>query len=574
MVGARGKAPGRIVGTRPSANRRHELGKGSNKTVMDSADPLATMILRKHARAYEALVAYVLRLEARGDDEVTLRWLGLAAKIAWTSHPGRFTDERLEAIALRAGQRLRPVDAQSAARVGEAIAKVGGQRRVLHVATTIYEVGGHTRLIGNWITQDEGAEHSLVLIDQGQHRIRQDLADRIAASGGTLTLLPDDRSILAKARRLREAARAGYDCVILHHHPNDVVPLVALATADCPPVAVMNHADHVFWLGVTVADAVIDFRAFGARISRTRRGARQGLMFPLPLDPRRPALDRPEARARLGIPADEVMLLTIGSSYKYKPTRKHDFFRTLRLVLAANPAARLYVIGVGPEDLRAWGSPGHDRVKPLGLVSDPSVHEAAADLYLEGFPLNSYTALLETAAHGVCPVLMYAPTPQLDLADDAALTGLVASTSDEPAYVALVSALIADPAGRTSTGQAVAGRIAAIHGGDIGHAYLRPIYERLAAMTHRPALPPTQTNAEGEEDLDLAAFNSSRGGRALLARGGVDALDGLTSIDTLRLLAMSVRIGDTRPMLSDIRAWLGVFRRKLVPIRRGLANQR
>lgn len=539
-----------------------------------AAQQSAKSFLRRWAYAYEALVARVLKLDAQGDDEVTLRWLALAASIAWAAHPGRFADERLEAVGLRAGQRLRPLAAAPGSRSGSGILTARAPRRVLHVATTIYDIGGHTRLIENWIKKDEAAVHSLMLLDQRHHRIRDDLAEQVAASGGELMVLPADCSLLDKARRLRRAAQAGYDFVVLHHHPNDVVPLVALSTVDCPPVAIMNHADHVFWLGVSVADAVIDFREFGARMSRDRRGARQSLMFPLPLDLKRPALDRTEARVALGIPAEEVMLLSIGSAYKYRPTAKYDFFRTLRRVLAVNPKARLYLIGISADELRSFGALSHDRVEPLGVVSDPSVYEAAADLYLEGFPLNSYTALLETAARGVCPVLMYAPTPELDLAGDAALKGLVASAKDEDDYVARVTALIDDSATRMDIGQSVGRRIASINGGDIGRLYLQPVYERLAAMKHQPAVPPAQGSEEMEEDLNLASFHGSQSIKPVLARGAADTLDHLRIVDLLRVLAMSVRIGDTRARSSHVRTWLGLLRRKLTAPRHTFDTQK
>lgn len=525
----------------------------------------ARSFLRKCAAVYEALVDRVLRLEAKGDDEATLKWLSLAAGVAWAAHPGRFADERLEAVARRAGQRLEPLNPAPSEIPGAAIT-AGGRRRVLHVATTVYDVGGHTRLIENWVRNDPGTLHSLVLLDQQHHRIRAELAARVAASGGELIVLPPRSSLLDRVRRLRHVAHAGYDCIILHHHPHDVVPLVAFATAKGPPVAVMNHADHVFWLGASVADAVIDFRPFGSRLSRERRGARQGLTLPLPLNLSLPALDRAAARARLGTAAEEVVLFSMGAAYKYRPTRTQNFFRTLHKVLADNPAARLYIAGVSPNDLRSFGIPGHERLETLGVVNDPGVYQAAADLYLEGFPYGSSTALFETAALGVCPVLMYAPTPQLDHSGEEAMKGLVASPTDETDYVARLTALINDPAARTQLGQAVAGRIASINN-DIARAYLQPIYDRLAATTHQPQPLPAQASAETEEDLNLAGFNSSSRKTAVLQQGADYALSALTISDLLRVLAMSIRMGDTRPSPLNARRWLGVLRRKAFPPR-------
>lgn len=532
----------------------------------ESAPDGASSFLRRCSATYESLVERVLKLEARGDDEETLKWLGLAAGAAWIAHPGRFADERLEAVALRAGERLAPLPLLRASR-DEADDGRAKRRRVLHVATRVGETGGHARLIENWIKCDEARLHSLVLLDQGENPLRDELAGRIAANGGELILLPGGCGLLDRARRLRQLAQSGYDLLVLHQHPDDVVPLVALATEDCPPVAVMNHADHVFWLGVSVADAVIDFRDFGARLSRERRGVRESLLFPLPLDLGSPGLGRTEARSRLGVPPSEIMLLSIAASNKYTPTRTHHFFRTLNLVLANNPMARLYVVGVGEEEFSSFGVPRHERIELLGVLNDPSPYEAAADLYLESFPIGSHTALLEVAALGICPVLTYAPTPHTDRSSEAALKGLIANAADEADYVARITALIRDSEARTKLGRRVARRVDSLHRADASREQLEPIYERLASLPHRPAAVAAQASAETEHDLHLARFNKSLIKWPVLQLAADRSRDRPTIGDRFRILAVSLRIGDTRPTAAHARAWLASFRRRVFPRR-------
>lgn len=531
-----------------------------------SAQQSAHSFLRRCAAIYETLVARVLQLEARGDDEETLRWLSLAASAAWVAHPGRFADERLEAVALRAGERLSPLPPLRAGQ-GDAALPQDGRRRVLHVATRVGETGGHARLIENWIKCDDATLHSLVLLDQGQARFRPELARRIAANGGELILVPAHCGLLGRARRLRQLAQSGYDCLVLHQNPDDVVPLVALATSQCPPVAVMNHADHVFWLGVSVADAVIDFREFGARLSRERRGVRQSLMFPLPLDLESQSLGRSEARARLSVPEAEIMLLSIAASHKYMPTKTHNFFRALDTVLTGNPLARLHIVGMDERAFRAFGVPRHERIELLGVLSDPSVHEAAADLYLESFPIGSHTALLEAAARAVCPVLMYAPTSHTDRSSELALKGVITNPTDEADYVARVTALIRDPEARTELGETVARQVASIHGRDHSRLCLQSIYERLAGLTHRPAALPVPASQETEHDLHLAGFNRSLIKRSVLQLAADRARAAPTIGHLIRILTMSLRIGDTRPTPAHARGWLAIFWLTLFPRR-------
>lgn len=530
--------------------------------MIDAWDQGAQTFLRKTIAFYEGLVAHTLWLEERGDDEQTLRWLGLAAGVAWMAHAGRFSDGRLEAIALRAGQRLQRGSAQSSGRGdGEPRARLE-KRRILHVATTIYETGGHTRLIENWVRHDASAHHSLIVLKQQAHTLRHKLSEAIVESGGQLMILPDGLSILESAARLRGTAQSGYDLLILHHHPDDVVPLVALATQDNPPVALMNHADHVFGLGVSVADAVIDFRNFGGQLSRERRSIRHSLTLPLPVAIKSPRVDRTEARGRLGIPPDEVMLLCIAAGYKFRPTPRHDFFRALRQVLDRNPTARLYVIGLVDDELHEFGATGHERMRLLGIISDPADYAASADLCLESFPYASYTGLLEIASGGVCPVLMHSPPAFTDLSGDIPLLSLVPSPKTETDYVEALTTLIRDPVRRAVIGDAAAANIVSFHGKEGWLAHLASVYAKLDELKHQPTAPPPRPPEEAEVDLDLARF-ISLGMRTPAAEHISDErLSRLDPGELLRLFLISLRSRDTRLAGSHVKAWLSVIKRK------------
>ena len=56
-----------------------------------------------------------------------------------------------------------------------------------------------------------------------------------------------------------------------------------LAFADesgLPPVLFLNHADHLFWLGTSVADLVLNLRDAATDISIARRGVAVRPQFP------------------------------------------------------------------------------------------------------------------------------------------------------------------------------------------------------------------------------------------------------------------------------------------------------
>jgi hypothetical protein len=199
----------------------------------------------------------------------------------------------------------------------------------------------------------------------------------------------------------------------------------------------------------------------------------------------------------------------------------------------------------------------------LGIINEPLAYEVAADLYLEGFPQGSYTALLETAARGVYPVLQYAPPPQVDFSGDRGLQGLVVCSKDETEYIEQVTALINDPAERGALGQAVGQQITATHYGARWQDYLRALYEYLAQTAHAPAPLPALERVETEADLNLSAFNQTYIKTALLQQLPANLLAGLTLVDLFRLCCRSLRVGDTRLTPAHLRVWLGLLKNKV-----------
>jgi len=198
----------------------------------------------------------------------------------------------------------------------------------------------------------------------------------VQESGGNLISFPSEAPLLVKAWWLRKIAQSGFDFVILHHHPDDIVPTVAFATPECPPVAIMNHADHVFWLGNTVADRVIHFRDSGKELGERRRFARDNTLLPCPLLPPDPRFTRVQARRQMNIPEGQVVLLSIGTAYKYMPLQTHNFFKTAVKILSRNPNAHLYLIGVPWYQRKRYLSDAkHERFHFLGYIDNPSFYQ-------------------------------------------------------------------------------------------------------------------------------------------------------------------------------------------------------
>lgn len=86
-----------------------------------------------------------------------------AAHFAWFNGIGQMVSRELEDLMLEIGLEHLPPEPMPPARP-EA---TPSPQKVLHILTTAYGIGGHTRLARRWIEHDAGRTHSLALTQQG-----------------------------------------------------------------------------------------------------------------------------------------------------------------------------------------------------------------------------------------------------------------------------------------------------------------------------------------------------------------------------------------------------------------------
>jgi len=521
---------------------------------------------------YEELLRLLHKLKEKEDAEAVLSWIQIMADWAWRNHCGRYADGNIENIALEIGGNLEKLmNDRNSEGVASNLPKVLNEyrRKVLHIATTFYPVGGHPRIISNWIRNDPDSCHSLLLTNLAGYQIPTWLCTAVSKNGGALITFSSEASLLSKAWWLREIVQSSVDLIVLHHHPNDIVPIVAFASKQCPPVAVLNHADHVFWLGSSIADTVVNIRASGKRLAEKRRYAAQSFVLPIPLDSGPLTVTRGEARQHLNILDGQVMLLSIGSAYKYTPSDTHNFYKTAVKILNQNPAAHLYLIGVEwSEDVKYLGEAKHDRLHLLGVIENHYLYRIAADIYLESYPFGSLTALLEAALVGTCPVLALAPTSQVMASDDLALADIIGNATSEDSYIEKVESLIRIPDKREQIGNEIKERVIAYHSGQKWNGYLQEVYQYLRDKPHEPHRIPNSTCLETKDDLSLSGFHLALcGDRPRLLDVGRRAFPNITLKEIMKLFIVSLKMRHTKVSYTHLyRYWwrelfkLGILR--------------
>jgi hypothetical protein len=311
------------------------------------------------------------------------------------------------------------------------------ENRFLHVVTRCYASGGHTRVLERWISASPATQrHDVVLISQGRRPVPPYLEEVVQQkSGGILHLAP--RLPLEKAAELRALA-GDYSAIILHVHPYDIVPMLALShTKFARPIVLFNHADHLFWLGTSLADLVVNFRSSTLEIGRKARGITHDAVLPLPMKPV-PEKLRPDRetlssiKASLGFPATCKVMVTIASAYKYEPSGGVDFLATIEEILRLEPEAVLLAIGPSARDAqwRRAMKKSNGRIRALGIIPNSELDRylSIADVALESFPFNSPTALMELARYRIPCLTLATPAESVDAFEEA---GIVCATQEE-----------------------------------------------------------------------------------------------------------------------------------------------
>ena len=476
-----------------------------------SCDPEVYAFLTACSTYYEQLLQQLNELNTLGRPEATLTWIEMLAGFAAQNHAGRFADGAVENIALTLGRELspskqKPPSPLSTCPPGE----THKGRRVLHVATIGIGISGYMRMIINWVRKDRENRHSLILTRQDSTPIPPDLLEVIEESGGAIITFPATAPLLDRASWLRQLAPCYGDLAVLHLIPNDVVPIVAFAAETRIPIAQVNLADQCYWLGSTVADSTINLREVSRSINAPFRFTRNELMLPIPL--RSPArLSRREARARLGISESECMLLTIGRAIKYTPSRRQSFFQTAIKILEANPQVHIYAIGVNANDHgRSRSFVNHDRMHFVGSLSDPGDYQRAADVYLEGFPFGSQTALLESVLPSVPCVRAVAPLSPVLAASDIAIEGIAPIPDNEAAYVDLANTYVSRPTERVELGRSLRERVLQFHVDGEWDATLADIYDRIDALRHVPEEISSTRPSMQTADLAISEYHGTR----------------------------------------------------------------
>ena len=355
-------------------------------------------------------------------------------------------------------------------------------------------------------------------------------------------------SLLQRAHALR-ALMDEADLVVYHVHPWDSVAVAAANLPGTrPPIVFENHADHTFWLGLSAADVVMDHRTVARTLSHDLRGVRHERLgsLPLPIDPAPPPTERAELRRAMHIDPQDVLAISVANPAKMRPVWGESFASLLDRGLADNPRLVVLLVGPGPDE--DWNTARRRfprRIFHMGVLDDVERLLAAADLYLDSYPVSSGTSILEAAAHGL-PLLSlqaYDGPFQIFHANSPGLDGSRHATATREEYLRTLRALVSRPELRRSRGTAARAHVLGVHHGDNWSVALEKLYQQvrsvpLASVEEYPA-----AIDDADYGAALVRFTYGRDGRVDLRTVCAPVADAADP-DVVEQLLLSAAIRD------------------------------
>lgn len=272
------------------------------------------------------------------------------------------------------------------------------QNSILHVLTQAYDSGGHTRVVERWIENAPAhQQHYIYITNQKKDEVSKSLQkcikdkDRIYIEENT-----DD---IKSALKLRQIA-SGFEKIILHTHMDDVTPLIAFGTEDFKrPVLLYNHADHLGWIGLSIADLILELRKFGMDITKNRRGCERQYKLGIPIY--KPNISELKTKKDLNLPEDKLIIFSCGSEHKYIPILDINIFDIVKYI-SEKYDVLFIIVGINNIDkfnIEQYNiNPGRLLILKQMKHNELMSYINAADIVLDSFPMSGATALTDAVA--------------------------------------------------------------------------------------------------------------------------------------------------------------------------------
>lgn len=327
--------------------------------------------------------------------EKQLQQIQALIHFCWMNYPLRFADSELDGLLLN--HALPAIKSNSK-----------NDQHEVYVASTLMDVGGHTRCLLNLIEHQPNKKHTVILTRQKKALPEQVLRVFDENSVNCITV-QNDAEIMSVSAALQKAVETIQPSrIFLFHHADDLTPVLALANTTDIQTIYYNHSDHVFSVGARFFSNSLEFRRIGAQLSKQVRGMDKIGIHPLPVARQSQTFTKQEARQALGLPTGGYIVGSLTNSSKSKPSPgKPNMVNWMIELASKHPNHFFLIVGLEQKQLIEWNTSGKQipvNVQAVGIQKKPELYYRAMDFFLEPFPVGSGLGIIEAAHYGAIPV--------------------------------------------------------------------------------------------------------------------------------------------------------------------------
>lgn len=293
--------------------------------------------------------------------------------------------------------------------------------RDVYLATQLYETGGHTALIGDFVRALDGDDgsggrgtgrrsHLILTGPQDPFPLQPAIARRIAIPADRITLLTGSTLLERVSELFAQLHMLRPERLFLFQHPHDVLASVCAQPEIAPARLLVHHSDGYPTFGLHLPEVqVIDLNPSAVALTRVLGGQSWGLALTAP-DPG----PGPRDFLRRGA----LVTASCGIAHKFFRDYAPSYPEIVAQLLRATGGWHVHV-GALDEDRRdridrALDAAGVGRERfeyiPYTASLATTLWDRGCDIYLASFPISGARARAEVLAAGI-PYLRHSTLP-------------------------------------------------------------------------------------------------------------------------------------------------------------------
>jgi hypothetical protein len=274
----------------------------------------------------------------------------------------------------------------------------------IYIATELYDTGGHTAVIEDFIKATPNKQHLILITDTSNTAQRDVIENRFASLEVKIKWAPSENSLDKLIWLQSELIEQQGNQVFLFNHWQDAVAVAAVQPSITPKLFFYHHCDHQFCLGLYLSHAKhIDLHSFGYYNCRKNLRVTNNIYIPLAIE------DLGTRPVELPFCGDgKLRTCSSGSYKKFENPYLYSYLDEIPQIINSTQGVHVHIGRLTTYVLNRI----HDSLKKCGIPQDrfvyvpwvkslwKAMHEQRVDVYISSFPIAGARASIEIMGSG------------------------------------------------------------------------------------------------------------------------------------------------------------------------------